>query len=318
MDKQKLGAGRRAFPAPNALLMKRFLTRGLRREMEGIIFAFPYLLVWGTFVLWPLGYGVYLSLFDWHPIRGSKFVGFANYIALFQDVRFLNALSNSFRFAVIVVPLVLIVAFLFALLLWGWKGNRRLSSFAQAVFFFPYLLTVSVIAITWRWFLDPDFGLVTIALKYLRIQAPTFLTDPFWALPAIALATAWWLSGYRMVVFQAALSDIPQELFEAAILDGARLNQLLFHVILPLLKPAILFSLVLTTISAFRTFGQVLMMTEGGPGRATEVLALYVYWNAFEYFRIGRAAAAGVVMLFFTLLLTLLGMKILGLKSELY
>jgi len=306
------------FLPPNVLPMKRFLSKRFRREIEGLLFVFPYLLLWGTFVLWPLGYGIYLSLFDWHPIRGSKFVGLANYVALFKDVRFLNALSNSFKFAAMVVPLVSIVAFLFALLLWGWKGNRHLSSFAQAVFFFPYLLTVSVIAIAWRWLLDPDFGFVTFIFKYFRIPAPTFLSDPFWALPAVALATVWWLSGYRMVVFQAALGDIPQELFEVAILDGAHLNQMLFRVILPLMKPAILFSLVLTTISAFRTFGQVLMMTEGGPGRATEVLALYIYWNAFEYFRIGRAAAAGVVMLFVTLLLTLLGVKILGFRSELY
>jgi|YelNatPaOPRAMG01_1025707.scaffolds.fasta_scaffold18843_4 multiple sugar transport system permease protein len=306
------------FLPPNFVSMKRFSTRGLRREIEGLVYVLPYLLLWGTFILWPLGYGFYLSLFDWNPIKGSKFVGFANYVALFKDPRFLNALTNSFKFAAMVVPLVLIVAFLFALILWSWRGSRYLSRFAQAVFFFPYLLTVSVVAITWRWLLDPDFGPITFVFKYLRIPAPTFLSDPFWALPLIALATVWWLSGYRMVVFQAALGDIPQELFEVAVLDGAHINQLLFRVIVPLMKPAILFSLVLTTISGFRTFGQVFMMTEGGPGRATEVLALYLYLNAFEYFRIGRAAAAGVIMLILTLILTLLGVKLLGLKSELY
>lgn len=287
------------------------------KDVEGVLYVLPYLLFWGTFIAYPVGYGVYLSLFDWHPIRGPRFVGLANYIALFHDTRFLNALTNSFEFAGIVVPLILILALSFALLLWRWRGDKRFGILSQAVLFFPYLLTVSVVAITWRWFMDPDFGLVTYAFKVLGIQAPTFLADPLWALPVVALATAWWLTGYRMVVFQAALGDIPNELFESAMIDGASFFQQLRCVILPLIKPSILFTLVLTIISAFRTFGQVLMMTEGGPGRATEVLALYLYWNAFEYFRIGKAAAAGVVMLALTLILTLLGVKILGLRSEL-
>lgn len=286
-------------------------------KLEGIVYVLPYLVFWGAFIAYPIGYGVYLSLFEWHPIRGSRFVGMSNYVALFSDARFLNALSNSFEFAALVVPLILVISFAFAVLLWRWKGNRSVLAMVQSTLFFPYLLTVSVVAITWRWLMDPDFGLVTHFFKAVRIPAPAFLTDPIWALPAVALATAWWLVGYRMVVFQAALGDIPVELFEAAIIDGASFTNQLRTIVLPLLKPSVLFALVLTIISAFRTFGQVLMMTEGGPGRATEVLALYLYWNAFEYFRIGRAAAAGVVMLTLTLILTLLGVKILGLRSEL-
>lgn len=309
------GAGR--LPAP--AFMARFvqLHSGKWRKVEGIIYVLPYLLFWGTFVAYPVGYGVYISLFEWHPIRGSRFVGLTNYIALFRDIRFLNALANSFELAAIAVPLIIILALAFALLLWRWQVDKRLSVLAQSVLFFPYLLTVSVVAIAWRWLLDPDFGLITHLFKTLKIPAPVFLTHPSWALPAVAVATVWWLVGYRMVVFQAALGDIPTELLEAALMDGARFFQLFRRIILPLIKPSILFSFVLTIISAFRTFGQVLMMTEGGPGRATEVLALFVYWNAFEYFRIGRAAAAGVIMLLLTLLFTLLGVKILGLRSEL-
>ncbi|MEM3486331.1 MAG: sugar ABC transporter permease [Candidatus Methanomethyliaceae archaeon] len=287
------------------------------KKLEGILYILPYLLFWGAFVAYPVGYGIYLSLMDWHPLRGSRFVGLANYAALFQDTRFLNALSNSFKFSGLVVPLILLLALAFALLLWRWRGDKCLGILAQSVFFFPYLLTVSVVAITWRWLMDPDFGLVTAVFRALRITAPTFLADPGWALPTVAVATAWWLTGYRMVVFQAALGDIPTELFESAVIDGAGFVQQFRHIILPLIKPSLLFALVLTIISAFRTFGQVLMMTEGGPGRTTEVLALYLYWNAFEYFRIGRAAAAGVVMLGLTLGLTILGVKLLGLRSEL-
>ncbi|MCR4391930.1 MAG: sugar ABC transporter permease [Candidatus Acetothermia bacterium] len=295
--------------------LTRFLYR--HRGIEGIVYVLPFAALWGVFLAWPVGYGIYLSLFEWNPIKGSRFVGLENYVALFRDVRFLNALANTFKFAAMAVPLILGLGLLFALMLWSWGRTCRGAGFVQAVLFFPYLLTVSTVAITWKWMFDPDFGLVTHAFKALKVPAPVFLTEPAWALPAIAFATAWWLSGYRMVVFQAGLGDIPQELFEVASIDGARFRHKFLHIILPLLKPALLFSLVLTIISAFRTFGQVLMMTEGGPGRSTEVLALYLYWTAFEYFKIGKAAASGVVLLALTLILTLIGVKLLGLKSEL-
>ncbi|MBC7343830.1 MAG: sugar ABC transporter permease [Clostridia bacterium] len=287
------------------------------RGIEGIIYVLPFAALWGIFLAWPVGYGIYLSLFEWSPMGRSRFVGLKNYIILFNDPRFLNALANTFKFAGISVPLILSLGLIFALMLWSWGRTRRGAGFVQAVLFFPYLLNVSTVAITWKWMFDPDFGLVTHALRAMKVTAPTFLTEPAWALPVIAFATAWWLTGYRMVVFQAGLGDIPQELFEVASIDGARFHQKVFQIILPLLKPSLLFSLILTLISAFRTFGQVLMMTEGGPGRSTEVLALYLYRIAFDYFDIGKAAASGVVLLMIMLVLTLIGVKLLGLKSEL-
>lgn len=295
--------------------LRGFLYR--HRGIEGIMYVLPFIALWGIFQAWPVGYGIYLSLFEWNPIRGSRYVGLQNYIALFGDVRFLNALATTFKFAGIAVPLILSLGLIFALMLWSWGRTRRGVGFVQAVLFFPYLLTVSVVAITWKWMLDPDFGLVTHAFKALKVPAPVFLTDSAWALPVIAFATAWWLVGYRMVVFQAGLGDIPQELFEVASIDGVGFHQKFLRIILPLLKPTLLFSLVLTLISAFRTFGQVLMMTEGGPGRSTEVLALYLYRTAFDYFDIGKAAASGVILLVIMLGLTLIGVKLLGLKSEL-
>ncbi len=120
-----------------------------------------------------------------------------------------------------------------------------------------------------------------------------------------------------MVVLQAGLEEIPKELFESAAIDGAKPRHQFVHIILPLIKPSLLFALVLTIISAFRTFGQVLLMTDGGPGRSTEVLALYLYRVGFDYFQVGKAAAAGVVLLLMILFLTLLGVRLLGLKSEL-
>jgi ABC-type sugar transport system permease subunit len=273
--------------------------------------------VWAVFLAWPVGYGIYISLFDWNPLKGSKFVGLANYIDLFHEPRFWNAVANTFKFAGMTIPLIIGLGLLFALMVWGWGRSHKRMGVVQSVLFFPYLLTVSIVSIIWRWLLDRDFGLVQHTISSIFPSAPVFLNNTAWALPAIAFATAWWLAGYRMVVLQAGLEEIPNELFEAAAIDGARPRHQFLHIILPLIRPSLLFALVLTIISAFRTFGQVLMMTEGGPGRSTEVLALYLYRVGFDYFNVGKAAAAGVVLLLMILVLTLIGVRLLGLKSEL-
>ncbi len=282
-----------------------------------MLYVLPFVSLWAVFLAWPVGYGIYISLFDWNPMRGSKFVGLANYITLFHEPRFWNAFGNTFKFAAMTIPLIIGFGFLFALMMWGWGKSRRGTTAVQGILFFPYLLTVSIVAIVWKWLLDRDFGLLQHTLSSVVPSAPVFLTSTTWALPAIAFTTAWWLAGYRMVVLQAGLEEIPQDLFEAAAIDGAKPRHQFLHIILPLIKPSLLFALVLTIISAFRTFGQVLLMTDGGPGRSTEVLALYLYRVGFDYFQVGKAAAAGVILLLMILLLTLIGVKFLGLKSEL-
>ncbi len=299
--------------------MKQRLGEFLYRHkgIEGLLYVFPFVALWTVFLAAPVGYGFYISLFNWNPMKGSKFVGFANYIDLFKEPRFWNAVANTFKFVAMVIPLIMGLGLLFALMVWGWGRTRKGMAFIQVALLLPYMLTVSIVSIIWRWLLDRDFGLVQRSLTTAFVEAPVLLSDPGWALPAIAFATAWWLVGYRMVVLQAGLGEIPAELFETAALDGARPRQQFIHIIIPLLKPALLFSLVLTIISGFRTFGQVLMMTEGGPGRATEVLAMYMYLTGFDYFNLGKAAAAGIVLLLMILGMTLVGIRLLGLKSEL-
>jgi ABC-type sugar transport system permease subunit len=183
--------------------------------------------------------------------------------------------------------------------------------------FFPYLLTVSIISLTWLWLLDKDYGFIQQGFRVLGFVLPNFLNEPKMVLPVLAFVTGWWLAGYRMIVFQAGIEDIPSELFEVAQIDGARAWMKFRHIILPLLKPTILYTLILTIISGFRTFGQVLVMTEGGPGRSSEVLALYLYWVGFDYFKPGKAAASGVILLLLIMVMTILAIRRIGLKSEL-
>ncbi|MDR7400106.1 MAG: sugar ABC transporter permease [Armatimonadota bacterium] len=292
-------------------------SRGLRRLLragEVVLFLAPFAAFWLLFRLGPVLYGVGISLYRWDPLGDVQFVGVSNYLRLAADRRFWNALRNTLAFAALTVPGILALGVGLALTLFTYRG-RPATRWVEAAFFFPYLLNVSVVGLVWRWLLDPDFGAVLLALRSLGLRPPVFLNEPAWALPSIAFATAWWLAGYRMVIFRAALEDIPEEIFDAAKVDGATGWRLLRSVLLPLLKPAALFALVLTGISGFIVFGQVLIMTAGGPGRASEVLALYLYRFGFEYLEMGQAAAVGVVIFALILSLTLLSFRWLGYGS---
>ncbi len=292
-----------------------FRRKGWYAEIEGGLFILPYALFWFLFLLWPLFYGFYISLHRWDPLRGSEFIGWRNYSFLWHDSRFWNALGNTFTLAFLVIPLIVILGLAFALLLKG--GKIAGSRLVEASFFFPYLLTVSVVSLIWEWLLDPDFGLILHTLSTLGFSPPNVLNDQFWVLPAIAFTTAWWLAGYRMVIFRAALEDIPPELYEAADLDGATAFWKFRYITLPLLRPALLFATILTALSGFRAFGQILIMTDGGPGTASEVLTLYLYRYGFAFLEMGKAAATGFILLLIILLFTLLSFWWFGFESEL-
>ncbi|MDR7532066.1 MAG: sugar ABC transporter permease [Armatimonadota bacterium] len=283
---------------------------------EIVMFLLPFAAFWILFRLGPVLYGVVISLYRWDPLGDARFAGARNYLALARDPRFWNALGNTLEFAALAIPLVVGTGLLLAVFLFTYRGTPAVR-WMEAGFFFPYLLTVSVVGLVWRWLLDPDFGIVLLVLRGWGVGPPVFLNEPRWVLPAIALATTWWLAGYRMVLFRAALEDIPDELYEAARIDGASGARIFVAIMLPLLKPAVLFALVLTTISGFIVFGQVLIMTAGGPGRASEVLALYLYRFGFEYLEMGQAAAVGVVLFVIILGLTLVAFRWLGFGTAL-
>ncbi len=282
----------------------------------GILFVMPFAIIWALFQAWPVIYGFYISLFEWQPLLGSEFVGFGNYLRLWDDQRFWNALKNTFWFVGLTLPLILVLGLLFALVLF-WLSRHKGVAIVESTLFWPYLLNVAIVSIIWKWLLDPDFGLVLAYLRGIGLDPPVFLNDPAWAIPAIAAATAWWLAGYRMVVFRAAMEDIPETVYELARLDGTPPWTFVFRILIPLLKPALLFAFVLTAISSFRVLGQVLIMTAGGPGRASDVLALYLYDAGWQFFEMGYAAAIGFVLFLLIFLVTLLGFRLFGLGSEL-
>ncbi len=295
--------------------MRKYLKRYRANDaIIGFLYILPYVACWSIFLAYPVGYGFYLSLFCWDPLRGSQFVGFTNYQRLLFDPRFINAILVSLKFVVMTVPLVIFFGALMAFGLWYLRHYKKIVSISQALFFIPYTLSVSVIAITWRWLLDRNVGFFQYYMS--QIGLPVLLVDPSLALPTIAFVTTWWIAGYRMLIFQAALEDIPVEVVEAAIIDGASFRVLVMKIFFPLLKPAMTFAIIFTIVMAFQMFGQVFLMTEGGPGRSTELLALYIYRSAFDYLDLGRAAAAGFILGILVLSVSLVWIK-KGMKSAL-
>ncbi|MEP7456203.1 sugar ABC transporter permease [Phyllobacterium sp. SB3] len=281
----------------------------------GLLFLLPYLILWLLFAIAPVGYGFYISLHKWNPIGQSPFVGFDNYTQLFSNDRFWNALENTFIYAAWAIPLILALGLAFALLL----KSAKMSTVAiiEGALFFPYLLNVSVVGILWAFLLDPNVGILPYYIRAIGFSPPDFLNSPAYVLPTIAFVSAWWLCGYRMIVFRAGLNAIPDELYESSALDGAGPIRQFFSITLPLMKPSILFAAILTLVAGLCTLGQVLIMTNGGPGTSSEVLALFMYRTAFESFNFGQAAAIGFMLFAIVFVISIALVKFLGLKSEL-
>ncbi|TVQ38309.1 MAG: sugar ABC transporter permease [Spirochaetaceae bacterium] len=289
--------------------------RRLSHRHEWLVFILPYAVLWLLFLFGPLLFGFIISLHRWDPLRGNEFIGVRNYIGLMSSSRFLNSFLVTWRFVLFVIPGIVLVGLAAALILQFGRFHGR-SAF-ESILFFPYLLNVSIISIIWALLHDPDVGIIRPLFIRLGVSAPPLLSSSFWALPMIAVATIWWLAGYRMIIFRAALASIPHELYEVARLDGSGPIRTFFAITLPLLRPSLLFALVITTVGGMRTFGQVILMTGGGPGTSSEVLALHMYRLGFDFLDFGRAAAVGFVLFLMIFAVSMGLVRILRLTGDL-
>ncbi|HZO90959.1 MAG TPA: sugar ABC transporter permease [Chthonomonadaceae bacterium] len=264
---------------------RRFLYR-----LSGYLFVLPYLMLFVTFLVVPVIYGLGLSFFRWEMLSPAppKFIGADNYREALGDAYFRQALGATFRFAVTAVPLTIGLALLLALGLHALPDRHQ--SFFRAAFFLPTIITISVAGLLWRWFYNSEFGLFNAYLSKIGIKVP-WLTQPGWAMFSIALMTLWWTAGGPMVVFLAGLKNIPAQYYEAAAIDGANAWNRFTYITLPLLKPVLLFVIVMNIIGAFQVFGQTYIITGGGPELSTRVLVQYIYETAFNNYRMGYAAA---------------------------
>ncbi|MET3901354.1 ABC-type sugar transport system permease subunit [Devosia sp. UYZn731] len=265
----------------------------LRARLFPFLLVGPYLVVFAIFLGYPIVRAVYMSLFDWGIFGPNAFVGLGNYAALMSDNRFWDSFLTTGRFALIFVPLIMVVSTLLAVLL-----HRKLPGIAifRTAFFFPLVVNVAVASIAFKWLFEPQAGTINQILRLLHLPDQSWLTEPGWALVAIALITLWINVGFMVIILLAGLENIPDDLYEAANLDGSNAVQDFFFITLPLLKPILLIVMILSLVQAFQVFGEVLIMTGGGPFGSTEVLTMLLYEEGFRNFAIGKAAAIGVVI----------------------
>jgi multiple sugar transport system permease protein len=279
----------------------------------GWLFSFPALALIGTFFLLPVLAALALSFtdFDLYALADPstvRVVGLANYATLFVTPIFWKALANTAVFVMLGVPLSLAASLAAALLLDA--PLARLRGLFRTVFFAPVVTTLVAVALIWRYLLHTRYGLINDELRHLGLPAIDWLGDPRWSMPAIVLMAVWKNFGYNMIILLAALQAIPDDLYEAARLDGAGAWARLRHITLPLLSPTLALVTLLTVSGYFQLFAEPYVMTQGGPLQSTVSVLYFMFEQGFTWWRLGFASAVAFVLFGLVLALTLLQMRL--------
>jgi multiple sugar transport system permease protein len=269
-------------------------------------FITPFQIVVVLFRLGPVVAGFFISLTEWNIVGAPKFIGAGNYVRLYHDPVFRTALLNTLYFVALSVPLLIAAGLGLALL---YNQPAKTAVVGRVVTFAPYVMMPTVIGLLWKWIYDTQFGLLNHYLVIIHLPAVPWLTDVNFAMPSVVMATLWWNLGYTMVIFLAGLQDIPEELYEAARIDGASRWRCFVHVTLPMLKPTTFFVVIITLINSFQVFDQVFVMTNGGPLRHTLTLVQYLYEAGFQQYQLGYASAIAYVLFIMLLALVMLQVK---------
>jgi ABC-type sugar transport system permease subunit len=284
--------------------------RGRGARLAPWLFLAPYLLVFLGFFLLPALWSAVLSLTDWKIVGTPRFVGLKNYARLAGDPLFFTALTNTVVYTAVIVPLMALVGLGLALLL-----NQRLRGrvLTRTCVFASYVVMVSVVGILWRWVLDPTgAGIVNYYLGRLGVAPLPWLAAPETAMLSIVIATMWWTAGYNMVLYLAGLQDIPVTVREAARIDGATAWQEFRHVTVPMLRPVTFFVVVMSIAKSFQVFGQVYVMTQGGPSNSTLTIVNYLYVVGFTWFEMGYAAAIAYALFALLLVITVVQFRMVS------
>ena len=274
-----------------------------REAIAGFALITPFLLFFTVFRVLPYLMGIWLSFVDWHPRGKSEFVGFENYIDVLTMLAFQKALINSFYYAVMVVPTSIVLSLLIAVLITSVR-RKGIQSFFQAIYYIPGVVSGLAVAVIWRFIFDGQIGLLNYLTSLVGIPPVKWLGNIHTAMPSLAFMGLLSGNGGSIIIFCAALLGIPSTLYDAAAIDGAGFWKRHWTITVPLLTPALLYVLVLSTLGALQVFVPVYVMTRGGPVRATTTVGYYIYNQLMYYGNAGTAAAAGLILLVATVGLT--------------
>jgi lactose/L-arabinose transport system permease protein len=296
------------------------LVREIIRNRWAYIFISPFFILFAIFQAFPVAYSVYLSLYDWSGIGPMTYVKFKNYDFLLGPggKAFQQSLQNGVILFFMYVPVMTLLAIVLAVLL----NSKRVRGFRiyRTILFMPYITSMIAAGITFQLLLQQDNGLFNVVLQALGGSPQPWLETKWLARLSLCLLIVWGWLGYNMVIMLAGLQTIPHELTEAARIDGANAVQAFFRITIPLLRPVIAFSVILSTIGSFGLFNETQALfksTRGaGPLRSTLTPLVYIYDQAFGRFRLGRAAAAGYIYFALIFVLTLIQLRYVGREEE--
>ncbi len=272
----------------------------------GICLALPWMF---GFIIWtagPMLASIVLSLTSWDLLSPPKFVGLQNYATLIgNDPSVLQSLKVTTIYAFFALPLNLLLGLFVAVLL---NQKIKAQSFIRTVYYLPAVVSGVAVALLWSWIFSPDFGMLNTLLSYVGIQGPGWLASETWVLPSFILMSLWGVGG-AMIIYLAGLQGIPTELYEAAQVDGANDWIRFWSITIPMISPVLLFNLIIGIIQALQEFVRAYVMTNGGPHDASLFFMLYLYRNAFEYFKMGYASSLAWVLFAYIMVLTLLVLR---------
>lgn len=272
---------------------------------SGALFVLPFLGLYCWLTIYPLVSGVVMSFQYKDLLSGAtEFVGLWNYEDLFIDPIFIGAIFNTFRFVLITVPPFVIVGLLIALAL---NRPTRSAAIMRALFFGPHVLSVTVVTLIWKTVYLPNVGMIDAAATSLGWEPLSVLFNPTWAMPAVALVTVWWSIGLPMMLFLAALQQVPNDIYEAARLDSAGPLRILFTITIPSISKMIVLVAVIEVVLQFQVFGQVNLLTGGGPNNTTRSMVMFIYQAGFQQWQAGYAAAASQIL--FAIMLVAAGLQ---------
>ncbi len=287
--------------------MKKKSSLGKARERAGILFVLPSMTILTIFVFIPLIISFVFSLFKFDMMFNNfEFQKLDNYIRLFQDGKFFNALWNTIYYTVCTVPVQIMISLVVAILI---KKQSWFNSFCKTVFFIPAICSMTVISIIWSFLINKDIGMFSYWLELLGFEMVDLLNSPVWAMPTVILVGIWKNLGFYMVILLAGLNGIDESYYEAAVMDGAGAFQKFRKITIPMMMPTLSFTVVNCIIGSFQVFDQVYVMTKGGPLFKTQTLVQLIYSTAFESFDMGYASTIAVALFAITFVVSILTFK---------
>lgn len=276
------------------------------KNIKGYLFISPWILGMLIFTIFPIMFSLYISLTEWPILSAPKFILFQNYTNIFNDEVFYTSLWVTAKYVIYTTVPTLAISLLLAVLL---NAKIILRGFFRTIFYLPAVLPTIAVALVWSFIYNKDYGFINNLLRAVGISGPAWLSDPKISLFSISIMSIWTLCSTNIILYLAGLQGVPRSYYEAGVIDGANAYQKFTKITLPLISPVIFYTLIMSIITSFQVFSSAMMLTKGGPIDSTRFYVLYLYDNAFRYYRMGYASALAWVLFAIILLLNLIIFK---------